>query len=101
RPARLTHFAEAFGRDPKIRLGASAAFSGRLPQSRGHQALDLETVERDVDAADRHLPATALLDRIGNRHPVGAVAKPDQGEQHQEFETAEEFTPRHLLNNTE
>src|SRR5207247_9577454 len=97
---RPTHLSKALGRDPKVRLGPPATLSRRLTQSRRHEALALQALERDVDAAQRDVTRAALLDRLCDRHPVRLLAQAHQREQHEQLETSEKL-PGHLLNNTE
>ena len=74
--------------DEPARLAAT--FGARLAESRRHEALGLEPLQRRVDIRAPDRSAGALLDVVGDRDGVGLVGpEPQRGQQDEQLELGE------------
>src|SRR5688500_15500784 len=87
--ARGLQRADGGGRDVEVALGAAAALGQGIADAGPEGALGLETVERGVERAARDFPSGLLLDLLEDRHGVGVVSQPEDGQEDDLLEFAE------------
>ena len=92
----------AGGVEQVVLAAAAAAHLRRRADVGAHHPLGLEPIERDVDRRGADIPARAADDLTMDRGAEGAVAQPQQREEHELLELAERRSGRadtHISNN--